>query len=193
MSALNPRRLAEELQKAKLLGKSPAEVVRRLRAEADAGIVKKNEDVRPVNEGTPERASLLRKVRTATAAIASKGLNNAKAPQETVSLRIMSCHGDNTLAPCPRRENSKKFPNSHFCGACGCGDKALTQLSSYELNGKTNDYTKLHIPKVTCPLKMPGFVNYQSCAEDAKTSNDRKQFIEFSEGIESIKSKSNPT
>ena len=40
---------------------------------------------------------------------------------------------------------------------------------------------------------MPGFVNYQSCAEDAKTSNDRKQFIEFSEGIESIKSKSNPT
>ena len=99
MSAIDPKRLAEELQKAKLLGKSPAEVVRRLRAEADAGTSKKNGDVRPANEGTPERASIFRKAKTATAAIVSKGLNSAKAPPETISLRIMRCLGDNNLAP----------------------------------------------------------------------------------------------
>jgi hypothetical protein len=49
------------------------------------------------------------------------------------------------------------------------------------------DYNKLDYPKVTCPLKMPGFTDYKTSEEDQPTSNSRKQFIEFHEGIDYIK------
>lgn len=200
MSKIDPKKLADELQKAKFQGKSAAEVLKKLQSEADAT---KKEDAPAVvptanaglGEGEAIRQNFLQKAKSFGQAVASKGLNNNKASEETVSLRVLSCHGDATsnLPPCPRRMNSAKYEGSHYCGACGCGDKPLTQLTPHKDGDKMVQYTKLHYPKVTCPLEMPGFTNYKSCIESEKTANDRKQFIEFKEGVDSIKSKSNPS
>ena len=194
MNKIDRKKLAEELQKAKFSGKSAAQVIKELRAEADANaqLPKVNAPVGTGKQGEPEKQSLIKKVKSFTESALSKGLANNKAPPETLSLRVLSCHGDpeNNLPPCPRRMDSKNYKGSHYCGACGCGDKQMTQLTLCEVNGKMIEYTKLHYPKVTCPLMMPGFTNYKSCAEDEKTSNDRKQFIEFKEGVDAIKTKS---
>lgn len=200
MSKIDPKRLAEELQKAKFSGKPASKVVAELKAEADAKAKKINPPAvaPPVvaggKSGEPEKTGIIGKAKSFTQSMVSRGLNNKKAKPETYSLRVLSCHGDEAkgLPPCPKRMNSNKFPNSHYCGACGCGDKQLTQLTPFEVSGKITEYTKLHFPKVSCPLKMPGFTNYVPCSEDGKTANDRKQFIEFQEGVDSIRENSNP-
>ncbi len=201
MNKIDPKRLAEELQKAKFKGKPASEVIKELRQQADANAVQPKKEnaladagTARVNEGTPVHQSLFKKAKSFTEAMVSRGLDDKKASPETISLRVLSCHGnpDKNLPPCPKRIDSNKFANSHYCGACGCGDKQLTQLTPFENGGKMVEYTKLHYPKVTCPLEMPGFTNYKSNAESAKTANDRKQFIEFNESVDYIKSKSNP-
>jgi len=201
MNKIDPKILAQELQKAKFKGIPAVEVVKRLQEQANAKSKEPKKENAPVgaetagaNEGTPVEQGILSKAKSFTQSMLSRGLNDNKASQDTISLRVLSCHGDpsKNLPPCPKRMDSKKYANSHYCGACGCGDKQLTQLTPFTDNGTMVEYTKLHYPKVTCPLEMPGFTNYKSNAESAKTANDRKQFIEFNESVDYIKSKSNP-
>lgn len=193
---IDRKKLAEEIQKAKFKGKPASEVLKELQAEADANAKspKVNAPVAKGKQGEAEKSSLIGKAKSFAESTLSRGIANNKATPETISLRVLSCHGDpaNNLPPCPRRMDSKNFKNSHYCGACGCGDKQMTQLTQCEVNGKMIEYTKIHYPKVTCPLMMPGFTNYKSCAENEKTSNDRKQFIEFKEGVDYIKVQSTP-
>jgi len=198
MSNIDPKKLAEELQKAKFQGRSAAEVMKKLQAQTDASKKNNAPAVAPtasnLGEGQAIQQNIVQKAASFAQSMASRGLNNNKASPETLSLRVLSCHGNsNILPPCPRRMNSAKYEGSHYCGACGCGDKPLTQLTPHQDNGKMVEYTKLHHPKVTCPLEMPGFTNYKSCADNEKTANVRKQFIEFNEGVDYIKSKSNPS
>jgi hypothetical protein len=138
-----------------------------------------------------KKQNLVNKAVSFGRAIASKGITNKKAESKTLELRKMSCHGDSTknLPPCSERKDSEKFPGSFYCGACGCGDKAHTQL----VNGKNPDgsekYSKLDYPKVTCPLKMPGFVNYVE-SQTGVSENPRKLFIEMTIGVSEIKENS---
>ena len=106
----------------------------------------------------------------------------------TKALRVLSCHGDDTFTPCPYREKSVNYPNSSFCGACGCGDKAFTQLVNIvDENGETT-YSKLDFPQIQCPLKMPGFMNYGETELDSEENkNSRKIYLENSRGIGYIK------
>jgi len=194
---IDSRKLAEELQKAKFKGESAAEVLKRLAQKTEPPKKESVPAVAPVagnKEGEPIPQGFINKAKTFTEAMLSRGLNNNKASDQTYSLRVLSCHGDNNgLSPCPKRMDSNKFPGSHYCGACGCGDKPLTQLTPFKNGDKMTEYTKLNYPKVTCPLEMPGFSNYKSSGENAKTANDRKLYIEVRHGVEDIKSKSNPS
>jgi hypothetical protein len=137
------------------------------------------------------QAGFLKKAATFTQSMASKGINNKKAPPATIHLRQLSCHGDNgnKLPPCSERMDSVKFPGSHFCGACGCGDKELTQLSTRKLDNGENAYYKLEFPKVHCPLMMPGFTNYVPTTPGV-SENPHKKYIEFVNGIEYIRENS---
>lgn len=195
---IDSRKLAEELQKAKFKGESPAEVLKRLTPPKQDNNSKK--EVAPAvapNAGSKQGEvipqGILNKAKSFTEAMLSRGLNNNKASSETISLRVLSCNGNGAdLSPCPKRMDSTKFPGSHYCGACGCGDKQLTQLTPFKNGDKIVEYTKLHYPKVTCPLEMPGFSNYKSSGENPKTANDRKLYIEVRNGVEEIKTQSIP-
>ena len=135
--------------------------------------------------------SLLEKAATLAKAVVSRGLNNNKASNEAIILRRLSCHGDETLSPCSERRNSIKFPGSYYCGACGCGDKKMTQLVNLSINGK-KEYCKLDYPTVSCPFKMPGFSDYVA-SEDGVSDNNRKKEIETRFEIGYIKHHSNLT
>lgn len=135
--------------------------------------------------------SIIEKAASLARAVVSRGINNNKASEETIRLRTISCHGDSNLAPCSERRNSDKFPGSFYCGACGCGDKKMTQLINIGMNGK-NEYSKLDYPKVSCPFKMPGFTDYIP-SQDGVSENNRKKDIECRFGIEYITQHSNPT
>lgn len=128
--------------------------------------------------------SLLEKAASLARAVTSRGLTNKKADEKTIKLRDMSCHGDSELRPCSERRDSEKYPGSYYCGSCGCGDKKMTQLVNLVINGKT-EYSKLDYPKVSCPLKMPGFGTYVP-SEEGVSENDRKKEIEKRYGIEYI-------
>lgn len=192
---INPRNLAEAIQKAKFQGKTAADALKKAQAKEDASKKDQTPAVAPnAGEGEAISQNFVQKAKSFAQSMASRGVKNNKASPDTISLRVLSCHGNDELGlpACPKRMDSAKYTGSYYCGACGCGDKQLTQLTSFNDNGKLVEYTKLHYPKVTCPLQMPGFTNYQSCAENNKTANDRKMFIEFREGVDSIKAKSNP-
>lgn len=179
----NARKVAEAIQKAKFQGKSAADALKELQAKETS---EKKVDA-PVDVPNVPKQNLTKKVMSFGKAMASRGLKNNRASEKTIALRVLSCHGSNELPPCPYRKDSEKFKGSYYCGGCGCGDKQMTQLTYTEVNGKMTEYNKLDYPKVTCPLKMPGFTDYKSCAEDPSTSNTRKQFIEFKEGVDYIK------
>ena len=136
-------------------------------------------------------ANILQKAKTFADAMISKGLDNKKASEETKHLRLLSCHGDSSigLSPCSERMVSKKYEGSFYCGACGCGDKGRTQLVNLTMNGETT-YSKLDIPKVACPLKMPGFTDYIP-SQEGVSENNRKKEIENRYGVEYIKEQSN--
>jgi len=102
--------------------------------------------------------------------MASRGINNKKVDIPVKKLRVLGCFGDQgKISSCSHLAKSKT-EGKFYCLGCGCGDKKRTWLVS---NGK--EYSKLDYPKLNCPLKMPGFTNY----ETYKDGNDeRKKNIE---------------
>ena len=116
-------------------------------------------------------------VQSFASAIASRGFNNAKINRPTKQLRVLSCFGTNkdggVLPQCEYLRNSST-PGKHFCGGCGCGDKPHTWLMA-----EGEEYSKLDYPRLNCPLKMPGFSNYEpSQPEEAVIPITRRYFIE---------------
>lgn len=104
--------------------------------------------------------------------IASRGLMGKKADPSVKKLRVLSCFGNTDIPPCEHLKKSEKY-DSHYCGGCGCGDKPHTQLL---INGK--EYSKLDYPYLTCPLKMPGFSDYDPASPKEVSDNSRKSLIE---------------
>lgn len=97
-------------------------------------------------------------------AIASRGIQDNKVEKPIKQLRVLSCFGNQAqggvLPPCEHLKESTT-EGKHFCGGCGCGDKKGTWLVA-----DGDEYSKLDYPKLTCPLAMPGFTNYQHSKED---------------------------
>jgi len=113
----------------------------------------------------------------------SRGIGNAKIPEEVKDIREISCHGSEelNLPPCEGRGESKKFKDSYVCEACGCGDFSHTQLK----NLSESHYSKLDYPRIFCPKQMPGFSNYVPLTI---LENDmRKKLIEETFGVEYLK------
>lgn len=105
------------------------------------------------------------------ASLVSRGLNNTKTDIETKQLRVLSCFGHDKIEPCKHLKLSKD--NIHnYCGKCGCGDHKHTWLVKNSI-----EYSKLDYPKLECPLKMPGFTNYDPNFY-TPDSKERKQAIE---------------
>ena len=94
-----------------------------------------------------------------------------RASEEIVSLRQLSCHGDNDIPPCPYRGNSAVREGFYFCTACGCGDKPHTWLNNPE---DPESYTKLHYPWVSCPVRNPGFGDYKEYELETKEELEAK-------------------
>jgi len=107
----------------------------------------------------------------------SRGLDDKKTEEPIKRLRVLSCFGNQhtggNLPPCEHLKNSKT-EGKYYCGGCGCGDRKGTWLLAND-----KDYSKLDYPKLTCPLKMPGFTNYEiSDPEDGIPPITRKFYIE---------------
>ena len=118
------------------------------------------------------------------AAMASRGLSNNKIDKKTKQLRVLSCMGSGELPPCEYLRKSKVDTEKNYCGGCGCGDRKATWLVS-----DANEYGKLDYPKVSCPLNMPGFSNYEpSSPDEAKSPITRRHYIEQMEmkNVESV-------
>lgn len=113
-------------------------------------------------------------------AMRSRGIDNQKVSDEIKDIREISCHGSEELGltACSERLNSRKYKDSHYCGACNCGDFWHTQIN----NLQENHYSKLDYPRVFCPKQMPGFSNYVPLT--ISENNMRKQLIEQTFGVE---------
>ena len=112
------------------------------------------------------------------AALASRGLKNKKTEPYTKRLRVLSCFGDQSiggdLPPCEHLKKSKAELGKFFCGGCGCGDRKGTWLVA-----EGDEYSKLDYPVLSCPLKMPGFNNYEeSSADESVEPITRRYYIE---------------
>jgi hypothetical protein len=107
-------------------------------------------------------------------AIVSRGVSDTKIDTPIKQLRVLSCFGNGAeLPPCQNLKPSET-PGKFFCGGCGCGDKPRTWLM-----GSSEEYSKLDYPKLQCPLKMPGFTNYEPSLPDEKNEPiSRKYYIE---------------
>jgi len=122
-------------------------------------------------------------VQSFSKSIVSRGLDNQKINKPTKQLRVLSCFGNKHLGgelpPCEFLKDSETT-GKHFCGGCGCGDKPHTWLT---IEGQ--EYSKLDYPKLVCPLKMPGFSNYESSTPDEAVSPITRRFyieqIDFGE------------
>jgi thiol-disulfide isomerase/thioredoxin len=103
----------------------------------------------------------------------SRGISNKKADITTKDIRILSCFGNDKISPCTHLQASRieGGEGKHICGGCGCGDKPRTWLT---IEG---EYAKLDYPKLSCPLKMPGFTDYEEFVEG--DGNPRKREIEL--------------
>jgi len=117
-------------------------------------------------------------VQSFASAVASRGLANAKINKPIKQLRVLSCFGNQAqggqLPPCEYLKNSTVIPGKHFCGGCGCGDKPHTWLVA-----EGEQYSKLDYPRLSCPLKMPGFTNYEhSKPEESGANPSRRHYIE---------------
>jgi len=90
------------------------------------------------------------------ASLASRGIGNNKTDVQTKQLRALSCFGGiDSIGACPYLYQSKLDRSKYYCGKCGCGDKKHTWLIK-----ESDEYSKLDYPVLNCPLKMPGFSNY---------------------------------
>jgi len=110
-------------------------------------------------------------------AITSRGLKNEKVTKPIKQLRVLSCFGDKSqggvLPPCEHLKESRT-KGKHFCGGCGCGDRSGTWLVS-----DGDKFSKLDYPRLSCPLQMPGFSNYEHAKEDEGISPiTRRHYIE---------------
>jgi hypothetical protein len=110
-------------------------------------------------------------------ALASRGLTNKKTEPFTKKLRVLSCYGNEHIGgelPACEHLKKSKTEGKYYCGGCGCGDRATTWLLA-----DAERYSKLDYPNLSCPLKMPGFTNYEASApEDSIEPITRKYFIE---------------
>lgn len=105
------------------------------------------------------------------ASLASRGLGNKKTDIDTKKLRVLSCFGGiEDIPPCPYLSNSIVESGKHFCNKCGCGDKKHTWLIA-----SNEDYSKLDYPVLNCPIKMPGFSNYDPNFLNAESKERRAQ------------------
>lgn len=107
------------------------------------------------------------------ASLASRGINNTKTDIPTKQLRVLSCFGYGEIPACPFLKESKTS-GKHFCNKCGCGDKKHTWLMK-----DTDDYSKLDYPKLNCPVKMPGFSNYDPNYYTKETRQRKEQIENF--------------
>lgn len=103
--------------------------------------------------------------------LATKDLSKKRIDVETKQLRVLSCFGHENIGPCPKLQKSKNS-EYYICGGCGCGDNKETWLTK-----KDGDYAKLDHLFVNCPLKMPGFTNYDP--NFPKELERRKQIEDF--------------
>lgn len=141
---------------------------------------KKNEQFRKESPEQQVKGILSTKlglVQSFAQAIASRGFSNNKIDMPTKQLRVLSCFGNQNsggeLPPCQHLKLSET-PGKFYCGGCGCGDKPRTWLM-----GTSDEYSKLDYPKIQCPLKMPGFTNYEPSTSDEKNEPiSRKYYIE---------------
>lgn len=76
--------------------------------------------------------------------IASR-VTDAPISPEVLAARQKACFGDETQPKC---EKLNEWKGHFYCGACGCGHNPLAIL-----DGQAGEYTKLHYPKLKCPLK----------------------------------------
>jgi len=109
--------------------------------------------------------------------MASRGIRNKKIDVPTKQLRVLSCFGNESvggeLVACPHLMESET-EKRHYCGKCGCGDRVGTHLVA---DGQK--YSKLDYPVLSCPLKMPGFTNYEPSQEvEQLPPMSRKAYID---------------
>jgi len=110
------------------------------------------------------------KIMSFAMSVASKGLTNKTIDLPTKQLRALSCFGYSDIPPCHHLKKSQSS-QYFYCGGCGCGDKQKTWLLK-----EANQYSKLDYPVLNCPLKMPGFTNYDPNFYTPQ-SKDRKDKI----------------
>jgi len=127
---------------------------------------------------TEQLGKKLGMVQSFASSIVSRGMGNNKINKPIKQLRVLSCFGNQdqggNLPPCEYLKNSTVLPGKHFCGGCGCGDKPHTWLVA-----QGDQYSKLDYPRLNCPLKMPGFTNYEaSKPEEAGPPPSRRNYIE---------------
>jgi len=106
--------------------------------------------------------------------VASRGITNKKADVAVKQLRVLSCFGDESIGGnierCMELRQSST-PGKFYCGKCGCGDKPRTWLLS-----TGEDYSKLDYPKLSCPLQMPGFTNYETHTKKGSRKYDIEKY-----------------
>lgn len=107
------------------------------------------------------------------ASLASRGLNDAKTDIPTKQLRALSCFGFEEIKQCPYLRNSSST-GKHYCGKCGCGDKPHTWLIA-----NSEQYSKLDYPVLNCPVKMPGFTNYDPGYFNLEIKHRKEQIENF--------------
>jgi hypothetical protein len=64
-----------------------------------------------------------------------QAVTSGKVDEATFQSRRLKCLGPE---PCPK---VRQRPHGNYCGACGCGERAISELD-----------VKLRFKKVTCPL-----------------------------------------
>jgi hypothetical protein len=111
---------------------------------------------------------MITKIMMFAMSIASRGKDNNKIGDDVKKLRYVSCFGLDNLSPCHQLKQSSKS-NFYYCGGCGCGDHKHTWLLR-----EPGVYSKLDYPYLTCPLKMPGFTNYDPHSPEESISRKRK-------------------
>ena len=124
--------------------------------------------------GLKEKLTMMQ---TFATAIASRGFANEKVTTPIKQLRVLSCFGNQAqggvLPPCEHLKKSTT-EGKFYCGGCGCGDRKGTWLVS-----EGDEYSKLDYPRLTCPLQMPGFSNYEKSKPDESTMPiTRRYYIE---------------
>lgn len=107
------------------------------------------------------------------ASLASRGFGNKKTDIPTKQMRVLSCFGGSDIQDkCLYLEQSSLDKTKYYCTKCGCGDKSSTWLIK-----EGSDYSKLDYPVLNCPMKMPGFSNYDPNFNTPEIKQ-RKQQIE---------------